>query len=176
MACGMCVLVTSSHHPLPPERWVQTACPEIMHHDRNLQIQVFTACCTSVCTSLPRPLPQSSLEEEGIPGRPPMQLLVGVVLIAPATARQATPCNLQRSNLLTLYQTPGHQIVKRQVNNHGVNPMHYSGFQTPSNTKCVLTGTKYPVGNIHHVIQLCLPCQSLVRNKSKVFDLAKTLR
>ena len=93
-----------------------------------------------------------------------------------STARQATPCNLQRSKLLTLYQTPGHQIVNRQVNNHGVNPMHYSGFQTPSYTKCILTSPKHPVGNIHHIIQLCLPCQSLARNKSKVFDLGKTLR
>jgi len=70
--------------------------------------------------------------------------LVVVVLIAPVAATQATPCNLQRSNLLTLYQTPGHQTVKPYVNNHCVNPMHYSGFKTPRYTKCVLTGPKHP--------------------------------
>jgi hypothetical protein len=106
-----------------------------------------------------------------------MQMVVGVVLIATVAARQATPCNLQRSNLLILYQTPGHQIVKpSQVNNHGVNPMHYCGYQTLSYTKCVLTGPKHPVGHIHHIILLCLPCQSLACNKSKVFDRGKTFK
>lgn len=50
----------------------------------------------------------------------------------------------------------------------GVYPVYYFGFQTWSFTKCDFTGSESPVGIIQHIFKLCLRCQSLVQNKSKV--------
>ena len=71
-----------------------------------------------------------------------------------------------------LYLPLCHQTVKAQINVvwPGVNPLH-SGFQTPRFTKCALRGLKSPLGLICHICQLRLPCQSLIQNKPKVFDL-----
>jgi len=58
----------------------------------------------------------------------------------------------------------------------GVNPVHYTEFQTPSFTKCALTGPKSPGGLAQHRVQLYLPCQFLVCNKSKVCDLSSQMQ
>lgn len=53
---------------------------------------------------------------------------------------------------------------------HGVGSLHHPGFQTQAFAKHDLTGLKSLVGLIHHIFHVCIPCQSFVPSKSKVFD------
>jgi len=64
---------------------------------------------------------------------------------------------------------------KYRFDHHGVDPLHHLEYQTPGFTVLALKGPKHPLGYIQHIFQLCIACQSLIQNKSTVFDLSSQL-
>jgi hypothetical protein len=71
-----------------------------------------------------------------------------------------------------------HYGAKCQIGSdyHGVDQILQSKLQIQGFTKYALIIPEGPVGLIYHIFRLCLPCQSLVQNGSKIFDLTSQLQ
>ena len=99
---------------------------------------------------------------------------VGVIFIAPVIARQAAVCNWAlccwplATKLLSRWSI---WVWSQWYTSNAP-----SWVSEPRFYQMCFTGPKIPVRFFHHICQLCLPCQSLVQKKSKVFDLWSQLQ